>query len=97
MHEPVDEQLGHLHEKPEVGNPGDHAVELVAEMLLHVLALEPGLDLACPLLGAFLVSGCDRAEAFHVFSAVAEAPGFAAVDDMPDCAVHKEIGIAPDG
>ena len=55
VYESIDEQFANLHEYTEVRHTGDNAVELVAEVLLHVLALEPRLDVAGGVLGAFFM------------------------------------------
>ena len=41
MHEAIDEHFPELDEDAEFGDPGDHAIELVADPILHELGLEP--------------------------------------------------------
>ncbi|MCY1370899.1 hypothetical protein D9M69_580160 [compost metagenome] len=51
-------------EDAEGGGRGDHTAILLAEVLAHVLALEPGLDVAAGLVGAALVGAAMQAGGF---------------------------------
>src|SRR6056297_847663 len=43
VHEPVDLVLGNLHEQTEVGDAGHNALVIIADLVFHELALQPGL------------------------------------------------------
>src|SRR5436190_508729 len=57
----LDVQAVELHEEAEAGHRADGAAELLAQVLAHVAALEPGLDVARSLVGAALVGAAVRA------------------------------------
>ena len=61
MHQPFDVEAVELDEEAEARHRADGAAELLAEVLAHVAALEPGLDVARGFVGAALVGAAVRA------------------------------------
>ena len=54
VHEPVDGEAVERHEQAEARDAADGAVELLADPVLHVVALEPVVDVARRFVGAAL-------------------------------------------
>src|SRR6185503_7569030 len=54
VHQALDVETVERHEQAEPGHRGDRAVELLADAVLHVVGLEPGVDLARRVVGAAL-------------------------------------------
>jgi hypothetical protein len=92
VHEAVDVELVEGHEEAEVRDAGNGAVELVAHVVLHVVALEPGLDVARRLVGAPLRFRAVDADRMQVSRLVALAR-----QHRLDGAVHQQVRIAADG
>ena len=61
VHQALDVQAVERDEEAEAGDRADRAAVLLAEVLAHVAALEPGLDVARGLVGAALVGAAMRA------------------------------------
>src|SRR5688572_9206212 len=70
VHEAVDLRFRQFHEQPEGGHPGNDAVELAADVLLHPGALVAFVDVAFGLVGAALVVRAMHAQAGHAARAV---------------------------
>src|SRR5258706_7397437 len=52
VHQPVDEVIVERDEQAEGHDAGDRAREALADVLAHVIALEPALDVAARVIGA---------------------------------------------
>ncbi|MDR8762404.1 hypothetical protein FEP90_04105 [Burkholderia multivorans] len=64
VHEPFDEQRVELHEDAERRDAVHHAAVLLAELVAHEIALQPGFDVARRLVRAALVRRAVQAELF---------------------------------
>src|SRR6218665_1546622 len=60
------------HEDTEVGDRADHAAVFLAQMLAHVLALEPSLDIAAGLVGPAFVGAAMQARSLPGQASAAE-------------------------
>ena len=61
MHQSLDVHRVQRDENTKAGGRGDHAAKLLAQMLAHVFAFKPGLDIAAGLVGAPLVGAAMQA------------------------------------
>src|SRR5476649_837510 len=66
MHQAFDVDVVQRDEYAEAGDSADRSRKLLADAVLHVIALEPGLDIARCFVGAALGHGAMRAEFFPV-------------------------------
>ena len=76
---------------------GDGAVELLSQLVLHVLTLEPGFGVAGGLVGAALGTGAVLADALEGGLGVVEILGLAAIEQVFDGAMDNQIRITADG
>src|SRR5471030_1290230 len=92
MHHAFDMDVVQRNEYAETGDGADRSRKLLADAVPHVIALEPGLDIARRFVGAALGHGAMRAQLLPVALTVAfpRERGF-------DGAMHHEVRIAPDG
>ena len=113
MHQPFYIYVLQLHKQAEGRDGTHHAVELVADMVLQVLALEPGLYLAGGVVGPALGHGTVLAVGGHGLHIVGKNTGhgdgagaahtldaltlFLGANHPADTAVHQQVRVAPDG
>ena len=91
VHQAVDEVVVERDEKAERHDAGDAAREGAADVVAHVVALEPVLDVAARVVGAPLGLGAVAAQRFPVVFDI----GFVGKHRF-DGAVHEEIRVAAD-
>src|SRR6185503_3570878 len=91
VHQPLDVDVVERYEYPEGSDAACAAVEGLSDAVLHVVALEPGGNVARRLVGAPLGGGAVRAQLAPVSRLVA-----AAVERRLDGTMHEQIGIAAD-
>ena len=75
VHQAFDVQAVERDEQAEARDRADRAAELLAEVLAHVAALEPGLDVARGLVGAALVGAAVRAGGLPLLELAAARAG----------------------
>ncbi len=97
MDEALDKYILELHKEAKIGDARDYAVEFFADLVLHELALEPCDRIARGLVRSLLGHRAVLAESSHVFERVDEAAGRLAQEDVFDCAMHEQVGVAADG
>ena len=96
MQQPVDLQAVELHEQAEVHDAGDDAVELLADTVLHVVALEPRDGAARRLVGAPLAERAVLPEHRERAVPLDEFLRIAAPQHLADAAVDDEVRVAAD-
>ena len=94
VYETVDQQRIDLHEQAEVRDTGDNTVKFGTKVILHILALEPGFDIAGRFLRAAFVCGGDGPQSLHRTTIVIVATRFTSPNDVANCAMHEQIRVA---
>src|SRR5690606_1369220 len=89
--ETVDLQPLHANEQAEIDDTRDDHVELFTDLVLHVLAFQPGQRIASRLLGATLR---ERAMQTELLQRLNERVCIAAVQDMTNATMHDQVRIA---
>ena len=96
VEEPLDLELGNLHEQAEIGDARHDGIEGLAELVLHELALEPVQRVPGRLVRAAFHGGTQLAELLHLGAIVDKRTGRSAAQQMPDTPVHQQVRVAPD-
>ena len=96
MYKALDIHAIELDEDAERGHRTDGALEHLAHLVEHVLALEPVDHVARGLVGTAVGHRAMIADHQHVLMGVGKIPGLAPGQHMTYRAVHEQVGIAPD-
>ena len=96
VHESVDLHAFHLHEQAEVDDTGHQRVELLAELVAHVLALQPRQGIARRFVGPSLLERALLPERSHRALGPREGLGRPAAKNVADTAMDHEVRVAAD-
>jgi len=96
MNQAADAHFDDFDKHAETGHAGDHAFELIAEVTLHVLALEAFVDLATGVFGTPLQPGAFAPQVGHLARVIGILALRLTANVVLQRAVQQQVGVAPD-